>query len=163
MSHADFETIPATVCRLKSLKSFTSKNSPNLGRNNGSIFDDCNHITTKFTILSLQHDQLTTIQKLSHIFPSLQTLNLYDNKLHFIESSSFAGLTSLTALNLGYSNLTSIPFAVNMAINLRELWVHSNRIYHHATSPCNEYSPYTQLLYSKTGVYRGIHFFLFLL
>ena len=28
------------------------------------------------------------------------------------------------------------------------------------TSPCNEQPPTTPLLYSKTGVYRGIHFFL---
>ena len=28
------------------------------------------------------------------------------------------------------------------------------------TSPCNEDPPYTPLLYNKTGVYRGIHFFL---
>ena len=28
------------------------------------------------------------------------------------------------------------------------------------TSPCNEYPPYTQLLYSKSGVYMGIHYFL---
>ena len=28
------------------------------------------------------------------------------------------------------------------------------------TCPCNVYPPYTPFLYSKTGVYRGIHFFL---
>ena len=28
------------------------------------------------------------------------------------------------------------------------------------TCPCNEDSPYIPLLYSKTGVYRGIHLFL---
>ena len=28
------------------------------------------------------------------------------------------------------------------------------------TCPCNEEPPYTPLLYSKTGVYRGIHIFL---
>ena len=28
------------------------------------------------------------------------------------------------------------------------------------TCPCDLYPPYTPLLYSKTGVYRGIHFFL---
>ena len=31
------------------------------------------------------------------------------------------------------------------------------------TCPSNEDPPYTPLLYSKTGVCRGIHFFLFLL
>ena len=31
------------------------------------------------------------------------------------------------------------------------------------TCPCNEDPPYTPLLYSETGVYMGIHFFLFLL
>ena len=28
------------------------------------------------------------------------------------------------------------------------------------TCPCNEETPYIPLLYSKTGVYKGIHFFL---
>ena len=28
------------------------------------------------------------------------------------------------------------------------------------TCPCVLYPPYTPLLYSKTGVYRGIHYFL---
>ena len=31
------------------------------------------------------------------------------------------------------------------------------------TCPCNEQPPYTPILYRKTGVYRGMHFFLFLI
>ena len=70
MSHANFERIPAAVCRLKYLKSFRSDSSPNLGRYNGSIFDVCTHTMTTVTSLTLRFDQLTTIPKLVHIFSS---------------------------------------------------------------------------------------------
>ena len=36
-------------------------------------------------------------------------------------------------------------------------WLHQSSIMQ--TCPCNEDPPYTPLLYSKTGVYTGIHFF----
>ena len=128
MSHANFERIPAAVCRLKYLKSFRSDSSPNLGRYNGSIFDACNHTMTTVTSLTLRFDQLTTIPKLVHIFPSLQSLGLYGNNLHFVESSSLAGLNSLTELNLGANHLTRIPFAVSMTHSLHYLFVQINQI-----------------------------------
>ena len=53
MSRASFERIPSAVCRLKSLKLFTSDYSPNLSRYNGSIFDECNNTMTNVTFLSL--------------------------------------------------------------------------------------------------------------
>ena len=48
--------------------------------------------------------------------------------MHFIESNSFAGLTSFTYLGIAYNNLTRIPFAVNKAVNLRNLHVYDNQI-----------------------------------
>ena len=128
MSQADFESVPAAVCRLKFLKSFTSNFSPNLGRHSSLIFDKCNHTITSISSLSLQFDHLTTIPKLAHIFPSLQSLNLYGNYLYFSDNSSLAGLTSLTHIYLGYNHLTRIPFAINKAFNLRELWIEHNEI-----------------------------------
>ena len=43
------------------------------------------------------------------------------------------------------------------------LWHSLSLLFITKTSPCNEDPPYTPLLYSKTGVYRGIHYFLILL
>ena len=83
---------------------------------------------TNVTTLSLQHDDLSTIPEFVHIFPSLQSLYLYGNNLHFIESNSLAGLTSLTMLNIGENHLTRIPFAVNKALNLSYLLVNNNQI-----------------------------------
>ena len=128
MSYAYFERIPTAVCTLKSLKSFTSNHSPNLGTYNSSIFGECNHTMTSVTSLSLQYDQLVTIPKLGRIFPRLDILRLQNNVLHFIENSSLVGMTSLTELNLGNNNLTRIPFAVNSAINLHRLHVDNNQI-----------------------------------
>ena len=128
MSSANFESIPSAVCKLKFLKYFTSNFSPNLGRINTSIFEECNNKKTNVSHLSLQYGQLTTIPKIANIFPSLQLLNLYHNNLHFIEGSSLAGLTSLRDLHLGSNHLTRIPFAVNMAFNLRFLFVDNNQI-----------------------------------
>ena len=104
MSYAYFERIPTAVCTLKSLKSFTSNHSPNLGTYNSSIFGECNHTMTSVTSLSLQYDQLATIPKLGRIFPRLDILRLQNNVLHFIENSSLIGMTSLTELNLGNNN-----------------------------------------------------------
>ena len=44
-------------------------------------------------------------------------------------------------------------------------WTYENeaRLIIRKTCPYNEHPPFTPLLYRKTGVYRGIHFFLFLL
>ena len=128
MSHANFERIPAAVCRLKALEYFYSDYSPNLGRYSSSIFDECNNTAINVTYLSLQYDQLTTIPKLARIFPRLEYLLLRNNALHFIENSSLAGLTSLTDLDLNNNNLTHIPFAVNMAVNLRHLYIANNQI-----------------------------------
>ena len=128
MSHSNFDSIPVAVCRLKSLETFGSDYSPNLGRYNNSIFDECNHEMTNVTFLSLENDQLTTIPRLAHIFPSLQTLLLYGNNLHFIESNSLAGMTSLTYIYLAYNHFNRIPFAVNMTFNLLELNVDNNQI-----------------------------------
>ena len=87
MSYTNFESIPAAVCRLNSMEFFTSSYSPNLGRYNGSIFDECTHKMTNVTSLTLQSDHLRTIPKLANIFPSLRILFMYDNDLHFIESN----------------------------------------------------------------------------
>ena len=92
MSNANFENIPAVLCRLISMESFTSSYSPNLGRSNGNIFDECTHRMTNVPSLSLQSDHLRTIPNFSNIFPSLRNLFMYDNDLHFIESNSLAGL-----------------------------------------------------------------------
>ena len=119
MSFANFESIPAAVCRPRSLQTFISNFSPNLGKYNSSIFDECTHRLTTVTSLKLQYDQLTTIPKLINIFPKLETLYLTGNALHYIESSSLAGLTSLTTLDIGSNRFTRIPFAVNKAVNLR--------------------------------------------
>ena len=128
MHSTNFESVLAAVCRLKSLQSFNLNSSPSLGRYSSSIFDECNHRLTYVFYLSLQLNNLTTVPKLGHIFPSLVYLMLYGNDLHFIESSSLAGLTSLFWLNIAGNHLTRIPFAVNKALNLHQLFVSYNQI-----------------------------------
>ena len=128
MSHANFESIPAAVCKLKYLTSFKSDYSPNLSRYNSSIFDECNHMMTNVTSLKLRNDKLTTIPQLALIFPKLENLDIQLNEFHFIESRAIAGLTSLTYFNLGFNHFTHIPFAVNKAFNVQSLWVDGNQI-----------------------------------
>ena len=128
LSYANFENIPAAVCGLNNLISFTSDHSPNLGKYNGSIFDNCNRTMTNITTISLKFDKMTTIPKLAHIFPRLQTLSLNGNALHFIENNTLAGLNSLTYLDLGHNDLTHIPYAVNMAVSLHRLYLNDNQL-----------------------------------
>ena len=129
MSYASFESIPAAVCRIKSLRTFTSNNSPNLSKYNASIFDECTHRMTTVTYLTLQHDQLTIFPKLASVFPNLQFLDLSHNLLYFIESTSLAGLSSLTTLDVRGNQLTCVPSAINRATNLRTLYMYDNQIH----------------------------------
>ena len=128
MSHASFESIPAAVCRLKSLTTFISNYSPNLGKYNASIFDECTHRMTIVTSVTLQNDRLTVFPKLASIFPNLQTLDLSNNLLYFIESTSLAGFSSLTTLYVSGNQLTSVPSAINRATSLRTLSLFANQI-----------------------------------
>ena len=128
MSYANFESIPATVCRLKSLISFTSNNSPNLSKYNASIFDECTHRMTTVTSLTLRSDQLRVFPKLATVFPNLHTLDLRFNLIHFMESSSLMGLSSLTHLYITRNQLNSIPSAINRARNLQYLKIDDNQI-----------------------------------
>ena len=123
-----FDHIPAAICRLQYLRFFTADHSANLSRHTESIFDECNNTMPNLISLSLQYDQLTTIPKLGSIFPKLNSLNLFGNEIHFIESSAFSGMTVLTRLNIGGNRLTRIPFAVNEAIHLGYLHVEHNKI-----------------------------------
>ena len=68
--------------------------------------------------LDLQNDKLTTIPNFASIFPKLQYLDLSGNALHFMESSSFAGLTYSTTLTIRKNNLTHIPIAISKASHL---------------------------------------------
>ena len=129
MSHSSSERIPAAVCRLKSLKSFTSNHSPNLSRYHSSIFDACTHAMTNVTSLRLQYYPLTSVPMLVHIFPKLEKLYFAFNDLRFFKNNTLAGLTSLTLLDLDHNKLTLIPFAINMAVDLRDLGVRNNQIF----------------------------------
>ena len=129
MSHASFESIPAAVFRLKSLTTFISNYSPNLGKYNASIFDECTHRMTIVTSVTLKNDRLTVIPKLATIFPNLQTLDLSHNLLYFIESTSLAGVSSLTTLYVRSNQLTSVPSAINRATSLRTLNLDANQIH----------------------------------
>ena len=129
MSHASFESIPAAVCRLKSLTTFISNYSPNLGKYNASIFDKCTHRMTTVTHLTLQNDQLTVFPKLASVFPNLQSLDLRNNLLYFIESTSLSGLSSLSILNLSKNKFTSVPSAIDRAKNLQNLYIDNNQIH----------------------------------
>ena len=128
MSYANFESIPAAVCRIRSLTSFTSNYSPNLSKYNASIFDECTRRMTTVTSVTLQHDQLTVFPKLATIFPKVQTLDVSNNLLYFIDSYLMSGLSSLTTLNIGHNQFTSVPSAVNRATNLQTLDVQFNKI-----------------------------------
>ena len=128
MSYANFESIPATVCRLKSLNSFTSNYSPNLSKYNASIFDECTHRMITVTSLTLQYNQLTVFPKLATVFPNLQTLDLSNNLLHLIESTSLMGLSALTTLQINNNQFNGIPSAINRARSLHALYINSNQI-----------------------------------
>ena len=128
MSYAKFDRIPVGVCRLTSLRTFTSNFSPTLSRNASSMFDACNDSMPSVTSLILQHNQLTTLPRLGPMFPSLESLDLSGNALHYIESSSLAGLTSLNDLDISDNHFTRIPFAVNKAFNLNKLKIDNNQI-----------------------------------
>ena len=128
MSYANFKSIPAAVCRLKSLISFTLNYSPNLSKYNASIFDECTHRMTTVTSLTLRYNQLTVFPKLATVFPNLYTLDLLDNLLTFIDSTSLMGLSTLNYLNIGYNRFSSIPSAINRARNLHTLYIKSNQI-----------------------------------
>ena len=129
ISHASFESIPAAVCRLKSLTRYTSNYSPNLGKYNASIFDECTHRLTTVTSLTLQNNQLTVFPKLDTVFPNLQILDLSYNLLYFIESTSLGGLSFLSTLNVHSNQLTSVPSAINRATNLRTIKMYNNHIH----------------------------------
>ena len=128
MSQTDFESIPAAVCRLKILKTFNLNYSPNLSKYNSSIFDECTHRMTTVTSLTLQYDQLTILPKLATILPNLQFLELSNNLLYFIESTSLAGLHSLATLYIYNNHFLSVPSAINRATNLKMLHVAYNKI-----------------------------------
>ena len=128
MSHTDFERIPAAVCRLKVLKTFKFNYSPDISKYNSSIFDECTHSMTTVTSLTLRDDKLTIFPKLTTILPNLQFLDLSYNLLHFIESTSLAGLHSLATLSIYYNQFLSVPSAINSATNLKTLHVAYNNI-----------------------------------
>ena len=128
MSSANFESIPATVCRLKSLNSFTSNFSPNLSKYKASIFDECTHRMTTVTSLTLRYNQLTVFPKLGTVFPKLHTLDLSNNLLHFIESTSLMGLSTLTTLQISTNQFNGIPSAINRARSLQVLYINYNQI-----------------------------------
>ena len=129
MSYSSFETVPLAVCRLKYLQSFVADYSANLNRCSSSIFAACNHTMPNVNALLLRYDKLSTIPKLATIFPRQVVLNLEGNALQFIESNSFAGLTSLSELDIRGNRLTRIPFAVNKLFNLHHLDASDNQIY----------------------------------
>ena len=128
MSNANFESVPATVCRLKSLNGITLNNSPNLSKYNASIFDKCTHRMTTVTSLTLQYNQLTVFPKLATVFPNLHILDLSNNLLNFIDSTSFISLSSLNNLYIASNHFTSIPSVINRARNLHTLYINNNQI-----------------------------------
>ena len=128
LSNTDFESIPAAVCRLKVLNTLTLNNSPNLGKNNALIFDNCPHQMTTVTSLMLADDQLTKVPKFSTVFPNLQSLELSDNLLQFIDSTSLEDLPSLSDLGIGYNQFLSVPSAINRATSLQSLYAYGNKI-----------------------------------
>ena len=85
MSYANFERIPVAFCRLKALHEVTFDQSPNLGNDSSSIFDECTHSMPTITVLSLQFDALTALPKFSSVFPRLTKLNLNNNFIEFID------------------------------------------------------------------------------
>ena len=128
MSHTDFESIPSAVCRLKVLRRFALNYSPNLSKHNASIFDECTHNMTTVISLRLQYNQLTIFPQIVTVFPNLQSLDLNNNLLHFIENTSFMGSSSLTHIYLGTNQFTSVPSAINRATNLQVLYLNNNQI-----------------------------------
>ena len=129
MSYANFESIPAAVCRIRSLTIFTSNYSPNLGKYNASIFDECTQRMTTVTYVTLQNDRLTVFPKLATVFPNLQILDLSYNLLYFIESTSLSGLSSLTSLDISNNQLTGVPSAIDRAKNLQSLNIDNNQLH----------------------------------
>ena len=128
MSHTVFDHIPAAVCRLNSLRILIVDYSPNLSTHTESIFDECNNTFSHLIDLNLSINQLTTIPKFGSTFPRIESLSLRGNALHFIESSSFIGLTHLRSLEIDDNKFTSIPFAVSKASHLSSLDVRGNMI-----------------------------------
>ena len=128
MPYSNFESVPAPVCRLKSLTTFTLNYSPNLSKYNASIFDECTHRMTTVTSITLQNNKLTVFPNLVSLFPNLQTLDVSNNLLEFIDSTSIKGLSSLTNLYMNSNKFITIPSAVNRATNLKNLYINNNQI-----------------------------------
>ena len=129
MSYANFGSIPASVCALISLIIYKSNFSQNLDKNDVSIFDECTLRLTSVISVTLQNDQLTIFPKLAAVFPKLTILDLSNNLFHLIESTSLAGLSSLTTLNVRSNQFASVPSAINKATSLRTLNLQANQIH----------------------------------
>ena len=129
MSYSDFEKIPAAVCGLSNLRSFKVNYTPNVSKYNGSIFEECTHTIPSVTDLWLEYDHMTKVPNLAIVYPNLDKLFFSHNDLHFIESDTFAGMTSLTLLDLSFNHLSRIPFAGNATLNIGKLYLADNDIH----------------------------------
>ena len=129
ISYSNFTSIPSAVCGLHALTSLNVNHSPNLNTNNVPIFDKCAKKLAFLTYLSLQYNDLTVLPRFGSLFPTLETLRLDHNLLSFVQDDlTFANLWWLNSLYLRHNQLSRIPFAVNRAQNLRQLFLSSNQI-----------------------------------
>ena len=99
----------------------------------------------------------------------LKTKNMYLKKqinFGFVKSHGFRGnlLCDFKEWECSYKNTHHIYLSISLSYSsdfgIKLVIRHSTLIHHQDNMSVKCIPPYTPLLYSKTGVYRGIHFFL---
>jgi Leucine-rich repeat (LRR) protein len=146
LDNVKISSLPASITRLKSLKSISARNNSlidegveslellhqlinlNLGGNNLTKLPTCLPHMTHLTSLYLFNNQIDHLnENIFEYLSELVTLNLNDNLINELPSS-IRKLQKLKVLSLANNKLVHLPNEVCRLVNLTELHVEGNLI-----------------------------------